>query len=385
MSVKDFLKNSRIILYFRILHEKLQEVGLLTKYIANGNRLNDKNKLLTDLAIRTHAIEKGMSIGSVRVGFGQPKTMSLLHDLQRYLTLGGSKDFVSESCSVINKYITFNEDLGADMTAVKAEFDIFCKENKIDLIDKGYLDIRSDENSNLNKEEIFKNKNLVLIKTDKAEDDLFEYEKFLIKWMLDKYGNGKEVLMGDIHKNLINNINEEQPNKLFLEWQGLVLVAFPIKKYYKMRDNNSKTWIYTIFFLLGMFPIIPGYGQVLAIYGLGCLTMANPKCILNKLGIEEKDGWLDLKKYLLDFSNIQDKSIEMIKVWNFYLTYSLVLDINTKANQEIEEFIGEEIYRDFPEKIINNEENKILIQRLKLIENDEIEKLINNELDKYKV
>ena len=137
MSVKDFLKNSRTILYFRILHEKLQEVGLLTKYIANGNRLNDKNKLLTDLAIRTHAIEKGMSIGRVRVGFGQPKTMSLLHDLQRYLTLGGSADFVSESCSVINKYIAFNEDLGADMTAVKAEFDIFCKENKIDLIDKG--------------------------------------------------------------------------------------------------------------------------------------------------------------------------------------------------------------------------------------------------------
>lgn len=253
----------------------------------------------------------------------------------------------------------------------------------LDLIDKGYLDIRSDENSNLNKEEIFKNKNLVLIKTDKAEDDLFEYEKFLIKWMLDKYGNGKEVLMGDIHKNLINNINEEQPNKLFLEWQGLVLVAFPIKKYYKMRDNNSKTWIYTIFFLLGIFPIIPGYGQVLAIYGLGCLAMANPKCILNNLGVEEKDAWKDLKKYLLDFSYIQDKSIEMIKVWDFYLTYSLVLDIDTKANQEIEEFIGEKIYSEFPEKITNDKEKRILVQRLKLIKNDEIEKLINKELEKY--
>lgn len=42
--------------------------------------------------------------------------------------------------------------------------------------------------------------------------------------------------------------------------------------------------------------------------------MANPKCILNKLGIEEKDSWKDLKKYLLDFSNIQDKSIEMVNV-----------------------------------------------------------------------
>lgn len=253
----------------------------------------------------------------------------------------------------------------------------------LDLIDKGYLDIRSDENSSLNKEEIFKNKNLVLIKTDKAEDDLFEYEKFLIRWMIDKYGNGKEVLMGNIHKNLINNINEEQPNKLFVEWQGLVLVAFPIKKYYKMRDNNSKTWIYTIFFLLGIFPIIPGFGQVLAIYGAGCLFMANPKCVLNKLGVEEKDAWKDLKKYLLDFSYIQDKSIEMIKVWNFYLTYSLVLNIETKASQEIEEFIGEKIYSEFPEKITNDKENRILVQRLKLIKNDEIEKLINKELEKY--
>lgn len=253
----------------------------------------------------------------------------------------------------------------------------------LDLIDKGYLDIRSDENSSLNKEEIFKNKNLVLIKTDKAEDDLFEYEKFLIRWMIDKYGNGKEVLMGDIHKNLINNINEEQPNKMFVEWQGLVLVAFPIKKYYKMRDNNSKTWIYTIFFLLGIFPIIPGFGQVLAIYGAGCLFMANPKCVLNKLGVEEKDAWKDLKKYLLDFSYIQDKSIEMIKVWNFYLTYSLVLNIETKASQEIEEFIGEKIYSEFPEKITNDKENRILVQRLKLIKNDEIEKLINKELEKY--
>lgn len=222
-----------------------------------------------------------------------------------------------------------------------------------------------------------------MIKTDKAEDDLFEYEKFLIRWMIDKYGNGKEVLMGDIHKNLINNINEEQPNKLFVEWQGLVLVAFPIKKYYKMRDNNSKTWIYTIFFLLGIFPIIPGFGQVLAIYGAGCLFMANPKCVLNKLGVEEKDAWKDLKKYLLDFSYIQDKSIEMIKVWNFYLTYSLVLNIETKASQEIEEFIGEKIYSEFPEKITNDKENRILVQRLKLIKNDEIEKLINKELEKY--
>lgn len=137
MNIKGYLKNSRTILFFRLLHEKLQEVILLTKYIANGNRLNDRNKLLTDLAIRTHAIEKGMSIGKVKVGFGQPKAISLLHDLQLYLSLGGSEEFVSESCSVINKYIAFNESLGADMAIVRTGLNTFCEKNNIDLIDKG--------------------------------------------------------------------------------------------------------------------------------------------------------------------------------------------------------------------------------------------------------
>lgn len=137
MSIKDYLKNSRTVLFFRLLHEKFQEVVLLTKYIANGNRLNDKDKLLTDLAIRTHAIEKGMSIGNVKVGFGKPKVMSLLRDMQLYLSLGGNKGFVSEACSVINKYIAFNESIGADMATVKDRFMIFCKENKVEMIDKG--------------------------------------------------------------------------------------------------------------------------------------------------------------------------------------------------------------------------------------------------------
>lgn len=137
MSIKDYLKNSRTVLFFRLLHEKFQEVVLLTKYIANGNRLNDKDKLSTDLAIRTHAIEKGMSIGSVKVGFGKPKVELLLRDLQRYLSLGGSKDFVTKSCSVIDKYIAFNEGLGADMAAIKDKFMIFCNNNDVNLIDKG--------------------------------------------------------------------------------------------------------------------------------------------------------------------------------------------------------------------------------------------------------
>lgn len=137
MNIKDYLKNSRIVLFVRLLHEKGIEVLMLTRNIANGNRRKDVVKMHTDLAIRTHAIEKGMSIGSVKVGFGQPKALSLLHDLQCYLSLGGDKIFVAESCSIIAKYIIFNESLGANMIKVKSELNAFCMKNKVECIDEG--------------------------------------------------------------------------------------------------------------------------------------------------------------------------------------------------------------------------------------------------------
>lgn len=131
MTIKEILKNSQTVLFLRIVHEKLLEVPLLARYIANGNRMGDKDKLLTDLSIRAHAIEKGMSIGNVKIGFGQQKVMALLNDLNRYLGLGGAKEFVAETCSIINKYLLFNEELGADMSRVRKAYDKFLSENDI--------------------------------------------------------------------------------------------------------------------------------------------------------------------------------------------------------------------------------------------------------------
>ena len=155
MNITDFLKNSRTVLFFRLLHEKWYEVIILTKYIANGNRYNDKNKLHTDLAIRTHALEKGMSIGSVRIGFGQPKALALLDDLQHYLSLGGEKTFVGESCSIINKYILFNEQIGANMTNVKSKLHEFCETNDISLSDLGGIYVLDKHTTNLRSKDSF--------------------------------------------------------------------------------------------------------------------------------------------------------------------------------------------------------------------------------------
>ena len=58
-----------------------------TRYLATAGLRKDPRKFYTDLLIRTHALEKGMSIGKARFGFGKPKAISLLKDLQHYLNI----------------------------------------------------------------------------------------------------------------------------------------------------------------------------------------------------------------------------------------------------------------------------------------------------------
>ena len=104
---------------------------------------------------------------------------------------------------------------------------------------------------------------------------------------------------------------------------------------------------YLLFTILGFITIIPLLSEFLGIYGLGCLMFASPLCVLNDDGIEEKDKWLDLKRYLKDFSNIEENTIEMVKIWQFYLTYSISLDIESISSEELENFFGDNIYNYF--------------------------------------
>lgn len=131
--IKDYLVSRKCVFALRMLIEGLKNVLLDIKYMAIRKRYKEPVKMRCDLSIRTHALEKGMSIGNVRVGFGKPKALSLLVDLQKYMDAGGDSDFVSNCCSVIARYVKYNLELGADMTDVEREFNAFLSKNVITL------------------------------------------------------------------------------------------------------------------------------------------------------------------------------------------------------------------------------------------------------------
>ena len=252
----------------------------------------------------------------------------------------------------------------------------------LDLIDRGYIEIEKNKEIPNKKICEFQKENIVLSKTNKSQEKLFEFEKFTIKWLIDKYGKDGEVSSKEIYDKLNSNIYKEQPCKLFLEWQGLVLLSFPIRKYYK-ETNTTARFIYFLIMLLGFLLIQTPVGIFMIYYAFGNILYTSPLCVMNQIGIEEKDSWLDLKKYIEDFSNMQDRSIEMVKIWNFYLTYAVVLGIADVAEEEIKKFIGDAVYKKFEESVNNEEELKIIETRLKAFTNEEIKDKINKELEKY--
>ena len=247
----------------------------------------------------------------------------------------------------------------------------------LDLADKNYLKIESH-----NKEDLF-TKNITLSLTDKPQDNLFTYEKYLINWFFDK----PQITSEDLKKRLNNP--KENPAEKFSIFEGLILLSFPLDNYYKPYKGKNKKSLYSLFiilyFLLLFFfshsnsYLIYIIATFIMSYGLSFILITNITYTLNDKGAELKDEYLDLKKYLEDFSLIDKKTSEMISLWDFYLSYSVALGIKGIASKEIKNFFGNEIYNlnnvDQDLNVINTEESQKYIT--------EMDNIINHDKQLY--
>lgn len=147
------IKSNPMIVWLRIMTEKIGESFMLTRFNGSTRQTKDINKKEAELQIRAHALEKGMSIGDVRPGFGKPKATSLLTDLTDDMQRGGHRAFAEETISVVQKYIDFNKSLGTDMTDIQKQVDKICCKFGIQPKDEGgiyhlhYADVEAKRNA----------------------------------------------------------------------------------------------------------------------------------------------------------------------------------------------------------------------------------------------
>lgn len=229
----------------------------------------------------------------------------------------------------------------------------------VDLMERGYIYIVK------NDKEIF------FRKSSKKDEKLLEYEKFLIKWLIDKYGNEHEVTSTQITKNLTNNMCIERPYQLFNFFQYCVWTSFPLDKYYNNWKNTNKIK-YIILIVISIFFIKYMWSIPLIIYGLISLTILHPVMRLNNDGLEEKENWNDFKRYLTEILDITNKSIKTINKNDIYLAYSVALDVDSVLVNEIKYIFEGDVYNNFLE------DDKDLDRELSL---DSTEKTILEPLD----
>lgn len=142
--IKEIIGNSRILFFFRVFFEKNREAWFLLKRLSSGH--SDWRKIEPVLRVEVHAIEKGMSIGQVRPGFGKAKATEFMEHLQQYINVGGRQVFVNECCSILCQYVDFNKKLGADMNDIDSKIKAFCNKNHATItVFGGVRDVRKDE------------------------------------------------------------------------------------------------------------------------------------------------------------------------------------------------------------------------------------------------
>ena len=127
MNIKQIIKELQLVVFVRTVLQQLIEALSVYRYVTDGNMHDIPVKLQTEISIAIHALEKGMSIGNGRVGFGIEKASAILNNLQRLMDIGGDRSFVRHSIGTLKDYVDYNLNQGADMSEINDKLKEFCQ------------------------------------------------------------------------------------------------------------------------------------------------------------------------------------------------------------------------------------------------------------------
>lgn len=101
MSLKNYLSESHILIFLKLIPDMICEYWRFSGNNARCNMSKDPDKLLTEILMTTHALEKGLSIYNRKKGFGLTKMNTLLKNIEKYISKYGYSENLAISISVL--------------------------------------------------------------------------------------------------------------------------------------------------------------------------------------------------------------------------------------------------------------------------------------------
>jgi len=131
ISIKKILKP--LYIRYSVLKFCLREYDYLTRHIGSSNTLESKGKMKYSLLKQSHVIEKGLSLKDVKFGFGVPKILSLLDDLEQYYQKYQDQEMLFYVLSIIRQYLDFHVSNNFDADdGIKRKYEKLAKKLKED-------------------------------------------------------------------------------------------------------------------------------------------------------------------------------------------------------------------------------------------------------------
>lgn len=145
MNIRSYLSEKPLLIFLKLIPSMIFEYWRFASNCARAHMSKNPEKLLTDILMTSHALEKGLSIHDKKKGFGVAKLRTLVRGLQRYVDKYGYSERILIPLSVANHYIAFQEMDGyTDEMLTKSKLDLESLLNRIhktkeDLSQGGYI------------------------------------------------------------------------------------------------------------------------------------------------------------------------------------------------------------------------------------------------------
>lgn len=176
----------------------------------------------------------------------------------------------------------------------------------IKIINNGTLSLKKDENEILN----------FLKKAMESQEEITMKD-------LEKYIKNHP---SDIEK-LIRNVHEQVKNNVTIN------NYFDANEYKEYTKYVGKFVLYLVgaIFSLILFPV----SIVLIINAIYCYKIENKINVLTQAGIDQKEMWKGLKKYMEDFSLLKEREVPELVIWERFLVFATAFGISEKVLKQL--------------------------------------------------
>lgn len=194
----------------------------------------------------------------------------------------------------------------------------------LDLVRKGHLKLEEGE----------KTTTLILQESGKP---LSEEEKFILNWYIRELGDGEKIILESVEASIKGRGGAKEFNRNYERWRTIVYSDM-LEKNLKMdkRDKFSTSLgIFTgIAYFIGGGMLVVYFQSELFILMILLGFILLPYTFSRKRASLEKEKaisrWEAFKKFLVDYSNLEEAKLASIELWEHYFVYAVALGVAEK-------------------------------------------------------